>query len=130
MSIIYCKEKDGTLNVAVAGKVSREPELKSTSKGDTIKFSVSYGKSKYMDCDTWADSDAGRIAGMLEKGDPVYVMGTHRAWEYNGKSYQSVTADLILTGAVPAPPAAQSAAPAPSAPAMEEITEDDAELPF
>jgi len=133
MSIFSSKEKDGTLNVMVCGKVSRDPELKQSTKGDRVKFSISYGKSKFMDIEAWADAAVGEIAGRLEKGDTVAVAGVHRSWEYNDKTYQSVTADMIFTlstgssdGAAPAAPASKS-----STPDFVDISEDDEdELPF
>lgn len=133
MSILCFKEKDGTVNVLLSGKVSREPEIKSSQKGDKVRFSLAYGKSKFMNVEAWADSDMGRVAGVLEKGDSVCVMGEHRAWTHEDKQYQCVTADMILTGAVI--PSAPASAPAPSADPtsqtkMTEITEDDAQLPF
>ncbi len=100
MSILYSKEADGTLNVLVFGKVSRDAEVKSGQNGSRVKFSVCYGKSKFMDCEAWADSDVGGIAACLEKGDLIGVSGVHRSWEYKDKKYSSLTADMIFTPAV------------------------------
>lgn len=132
MSIVYSKEQDGTLNVFVSGRVSREPERKELSKGSKIKFSVSYGSKKYIDCEAWCDNDVGTVAGCLEKGDVVGVSGTHRSWEYNDKTYSSVTADAIFVMSVPtaeAPmmPDAQDQA---AAGAWEELADSDDGLPF
>ena len=110
--ILYSKEQDGTLNVLICGKVSREPELKENQKGNKVRFSVAYGKSKYMDCEAWADSDAGAVSGCLEKGDTVIVLGAHRSWEYNGKTYSSLTVDGVFPMTAPsaaAPAATQGA---------------------
>ena len=101
MSIIYSKEQDGTLNVLLTGKLARDPELKTTSKGNKTKFSVAYGKKKYMDCEVWTDSPAGELAGCLEKGDTVLLTGSHRSWEYNEKTYHSVDVDAIFPMVAP-----------------------------
>lgn len=95
MSILYSREQDGTLNVLIAGKVIREPELKETKNGNKIRFSVAYGKSKFMNVECWADSSVGEMAGRLEKGDSVIVTGLHNTWEYNGKQYSKLEADFI-----------------------------------
>ena len=134
MSIIYSRTQDGTLNVLCAGKVTREPEIKSTAKGDKVRFSIAYGSKQYMDCEAWADSDVGAVAGCLEKGDVIAVMGTHKAWEYNGKQYQSLSADILFTMTAPvAPPMTQQEYSAPQAPARsyeEALDSSDGELPF
>lgn len=132
MSIIYSKEQDGTLNVFACGKVVRDPEIKqgNNGSGSRVKFSVCYGKKKFMDCEAWADSDVGSVAGCLEKGDVIGVFGTHRTWEYQDRQYSTLSADMIFTMAVP-----QTYAPAPSEPAAEtsafsEIDDSGGELPF
>lgn len=109
MAIFCFKEKDETINAFVSGKVSREPEIKSNAKGDRVKFSVSYGKKKYMEIEAWCDSAVGDMAGALEKGDVVFVTGTYRSWTYNDKTYSSVTADAIFPMALPETVTAPSA---------------------
>jgi single-stranded DNA-binding protein len=133
MSIIYSKENDGTLNVMCAGKVVRDPELKEGNRGNFVKFSVNYGKSKFMDCEAWADSDVGSVAGCLEKGDTIAVMGTHRTWKSNsGREYKTLTADMIFTFALPAQPveAPQSAPPPEAKNSFTPLAANDDELPF
>ena len=134
MSIVYSKSKDGVLNVAVCGKISREPEIKTNTKGDKVRFSVYYAKKSYMDCDAWADSDAGHMAMCLEEGDTVMVMGTHRSWTYNDKEYQSVAVDGIFPMSIPsASSEATAEAPASRPPqntdGYEELSDDEG-LPF
>ena len=131
MSIIASKEKDGTTNVLCAGKVSRDPELKSGNNGTRVKFSVNYGKSKFMDCEAWSDNDVGAVAACLEKGDCIAVMGTYRTWEYNEKEYAALTADMIFTLAVPPQPPQSDAENAQASSPFNELAEDtDGELPF
>lgn len=131
MSILAYREKDGTVNIICAGKAVRDAEVKQTNNGTRVRFSVNYGKSKFMDCEAWADNDVGSIASLIEKGDYIAVMGTHRSWEYNGKQYESVTADMIFT--LNAPPAVQTSpqeeVPQPSQ-KWEELRNDNDELPF
>lgn len=135
MSIIYSKENDGTLNVMCAGKVVRDPELKEGNRGNFVKFSVNYGKSKFMDCEAWADSDVGSVAGCLEKGDTIAVMGTHRTWTSNsGREYKTLTADMIFTFALPATSVdvPQSAPASDSKTPFQELVDNESneELPF
>ena len=132
MSIIYSKTQDGTISVLLAGKVTRDAEIKETERATRVKFSIGYGKKQYMDCEAFADSDVGAVAALLEKGDAVAVMGEHRSWEYNGKKYQSVSADMIFTLATPTFAPASSAEPSAQPPAsrFEELNGQDEELPF
>ena len=134
MSIFYSKEKDGTMNVLVFGKVSREPELKVGQKANRVKFSVYYGQKKYMECEAWEDSDSGAMAKLLEKDDPIMCAGTYRTWEYNDKTYSSLSVDFLNTMYAPPPPS--NAAPLdgenePSKGTIDEILGDQEEgLPF
>lgn len=96
MSILCFKEKDGTLNVMVAGRVQKAPML--TAGGRKLGFSVRYGKGKFMNVDAWENSGAWDTAGMLEKDDAVAVIGVHTSREHDGKTYESLNADIILTG--------------------------------
>lgn len=116
MAILVFKEKDGTINTVVTGKVTREPEVKSSAKGDKVKFSVAYGKKKYMQVEAWSDSDVGNIASCLEKGDIVCASGEYKEWEYNNKVYSAITADAIFSMQMPVAAAvAPSAAPSQTA---------------
>ena len=136
--VIYSSENDGTLNAILSGKVTREPEIRQTTRSSIVKFSVSYGKSKFMDCEAWADSAAGQIAGHLEKGDTVLVTGVHRSHEYNGKIYQTVMADAILVSGIPFAPMLEEASEPPAAQEQKkkekeryyDITAEDDDLPF
>ena len=133
MSVVYSKEKDGTLNVLVSGKVVRDPEIKqgNNGSGSRVKFSICYGKKKFMDCEAWADSEVGSVAGCLEKGDVISVMGTHRTWEYQDRQYSTLSADMIFTMSVPEAYVDESV-PAPPTKSYGEMMEEDedGELPF
>lgn len=138
MSIVFSTNKDGVLHVAVCGKITRDPEVKQNAKGDKVKFSICYAKSQYMDCDAWADSDAGHMAMCLEKGDTVLAMGIHRKWTYNDKAYQSVSVDGVFPMSIPSvsasePPAAsetKEALPANAGDGWDRLDDDDSQLPF
>ena len=132
MSIIYSKEQDGTLNVLVCGKVVRDPEIKqgNNGSGSRVKFSICYGKKKFMDCEAWSDSDVGAVAGCLEKGDVIGVAGTHRTWEYQDRQYSTLSADMIFTTAVPEAYVNESEPPAQEKSYGEAMEDSDGELPF
>lgn len=137
MSVIYSKEQDGTLNVMVGGRVTRDTEYKETARGGKYRFSVQYGKGKFMDCEAWEDSPVGQTAGRLERNDVVAVMGTLRSREYNGKTYQNVEADMISTmnsseAHTTYSVSAQASADKPSEPKFEELDDDfdESMLPF
>ena len=102
MAVFFFKEKDGTQNIMVSGAVSREPEIKETKSGKCkIRWSVRYGKKKYMDCECWEDSPCAKTAGMLEKDDTGVFCGTLRSYEYNGKTYTNIDVDTIVSGTMP-----------------------------
>lgn len=132
MSIIYSKEQDGTLNVLVCGKVVRDPEIKqgNNGSGSRVKFSICYGKKKFMDCEAWADSDVGSVAGLIEKGDVIGVMGTHRTWEYQDRQYSTLSADMIITMTVPENYVSESKPAPQEESSYSEIDDSDGELPF
>ena len=132
MSIIYSREQDKTLNVFVCGKVVRDPEIKqgNNGSGSRVKFSVCYGKKKFMDCEAWADSDVGAVAGCLEKGDLIGVIGTHRTWEYQDRQYSTLSADGIFTMSVPENYVGQSDSAPQASSGYEEIDDSEGELPF
>lgn len=131
MSIIRYREDDGTLDVMASGYVTRNPELKGNPGKERVKFAISYGKKKYLDCEAWADSDAGKLAGCLEKSDTITVYGTERSWEYGGKTYTILTVDAIHPVIVPndqsIAPDAQDLSGAGEYP---ELKDDDEGLPF
>ena len=104
MSIIYNKTKDGSIQAAVCGKLTRDPEVRQGSKGEKVKFAVCYGKSQFMPCYAWADSDLGKFAMCLEKGDTVLAMGPYRTWTYEDapdKQQQCIDVDGIFPMTMP-----------------------------
>ena len=132
MSIFAYKEQDGNVNLMVCGKVVRDAEIKESgsSHGSRIKFTVNYGKKKFMDCEAWSDTDVGAIASLLEKGDVISVSGTYRSWEYSGRNYSMLSADMISTmAAIPSYDDGQTEESFSSA-FSDEVNDSDAELPF
>lgn len=102
MAVFFFKEKDGTQNIMISGSVSREPEAKETKTGKMkIRWSVYYGKKKYLNCECWGDSPCAQTAGLLEKDDTGIFCGTFRSHEYNGKTYTNLDVDTIVCGNVP-----------------------------
>lgn len=136
MAIIAFKEKDGTVNMAVAGNVSRDPVLQTTDKGSKVKFSVGYGKGKFQNVEAKADTPQGRLAGCLEKGDRVLVFGKWETWTYQDKSYDTLYADFIsaqqdasFSEAVNTPAEPKAAQSAENSP-YSDLQDTDEELPF
>lgn len=95
--------------VLVAGAIGKDPELKHVGQYDraVLKMTVRYGseqgedgkrRGKYLDVDVW--NGAEELDGMLVKDDPVIVTaGEIKSREYNGKTYYSVSADVVFLGA-------------------------------
>ncbi len=129
MSIIYSKEQDGTLNVAVSGYITNDAKVYEK----VVLFSVCYNRKakKYMDCKAWSDSIAGKIAACLEKHDEVTAFGTYE--KYVGKDGKERD-QIIIDGLIPMlVPQAEPETPHPQSGAQgdfAEIDDDDAELPF
>ena len=99
MSILQTREKDGTVNIQIAGKVSQDPRY--NQKGDRINFSVMYGKNKFMNCQAYADTPAGFFIGFLEKGDHVLLTGIYEEWEREGKKYSALKVDFATVQPAP-----------------------------
>ena len=95
--LLCFKEKDGTVNLRVTGKLARDPEFKPGNDGKQgrVKFSLCYGKSKFMNCEFWAGSTAGRLAGCLEKNDHAAVDGVYRSWTYQDKTYGVLQGEFL-----------------------------------
>lgn len=136
MSVIAFKDKDGNVNMHLAGRVTKEPKSKENSRGGKCIFSMSYGKKKYMQIEVWSDNEyVYDTACRLDKGDVISVDGAYSTWTFNDKQYESVTADYIDAPKVPLVPVrGGSAAPASTANPVtsqdfEELDGEDA-LPF
>ena len=100
MAIFGYKDRDGGVNMCLTGTVTREPEL--SRDGKHVRFSMAYAKKRYMTVDCWADSEIGRLAGCIEKGDHVQAVGLWEQWEYEGKQYECLRCDFLTAVATPA----------------------------
>lgn len=134
MSIIFSKEKDGTINVHAAGYVTKEPKV----YDKVVLFGVCYGKSKYLDCKCWRNDIPGQIAECLEKHDVVTVDGVYESYENkDGDTKWQASVDAILVVAPPvaaAPSATEVPAGTQSQTAQTggftDLDGDDSDLPF
>ena len=99
--VIWNDKEHQTVYASISGKVTNEPELKQSDKGDKIRFSVLYGRKQFMTITAWANSDAGQIASRLEKDDNVMCMGEYWESQYNGKQYKGLSADFVMPSNAP-----------------------------
>lgn len=93
----------------ITGTVGSDPELKHVGQHGraVLKLTVRYGSElgadgkrhgKFLDVDIWDGAED--LDGMLAKGDPVIVTAPEvKSREYNGKTYNSVSADGVFPGA-------------------------------
>ncbi|MBI4093173.1 MAG: single-stranded DNA-binding protein [Candidatus Kerfeldbacteria bacterium] len=136
--------------VQIIGNMTRDPELRTTTGGHNVtSFSVATSRR-------WKDKTSGEqkehtefhnvvawgrlsdiVSQYLHKGSKVYVEGRlqTRSWEdqTGAKKYRTeiVAENIIMldrAGSVPGAKAAEPTAPAPRAPAEEEINVED--IPF
>ena len=129
MSIIFAKEKDGTINVHAAGYITHEPKV----FDKIVLFSICYGKDKYYDCKAWRNDPAGKIASCLERHDVVMVDGVYDVYQpEGGEKKERIAVDAIVsvvatTVSASGPKTSESKA---SSGPFTEIDEEDSELPF
>ena len=102
MGIWVGKEReDGSRFMQVWGKVSREPHIGTTRKGEPkIQFGVSYARGEFMNVMAAGEGDTSVIAAALEKGDIVDVKGVWSARKYTNrdgeeKTWSELRADVI-----------------------------------
>jgi single-strand DNA-binding protein len=127
--------------IIVVGKLGKDPEVKTGSKGNFTVFSLatdSYagkddtGKGKYNT--TWFDVTTFRqtgefIAGHAKKGDTLLVEGKISTRVYEGKAYLQITADAaqLISRSAQNQGQAQTASAGATASAMATPDED---IPF
>lgn len=106
----------GFSKVIIAGNLTRDPELRSTSTGSSVcSFSVAVNRTyrgqdgsnkedvSYIDCSAWTRLGE-TIAQYAKKGDGILVSGrlNQRSWEDKSgnkrSSYEVVVEDFIFTG--------------------------------
>lgn len=122
-----------------AGIVSQDGELRPTKSGKNYgtcsvrAFNRPDGSAVFMSIKSFRESTAGILAN-LRKGDMILAAGIISTDEYNGKSYTSMLADLILTSDS-LPFSAEPSSSNPFASSSQgsdfaELGEEDGELPF
>lgn len=93
--------EDGTRMMQVWGKVTRDPKIGQTRRGDPkVTFSVCYEKGEFMNILAAGDDDTTRIACSIEHGDIVDIKGIWSAREYTTrdgekKVWSECRADVI-----------------------------------
>lgn len=97
--------KDGCIAIGIVGK---EPEQKIAGQNTVTKFSIRYGQDKTITDENgrhpakWLNIDVrgslGDAAMMLSKGDAILAAGDLQSREYNGNTYHTLKAQLIVPG--------------------------------
>ena len=127
MSIIFAKEKDGTINVHAAGYVTRVPKVLEK----VVLFGICYGKEKYYDCKAWRNDPAGQVAACLEKPDVISLDGVYERYtNKNGEEQEQIAVDAIFAVTAPAEATRASTTGSGAESQFSEIDEDDSDLPF
>lgn len=103
MGIWVSKENDDhTRYMRVWGRLSREPHVGQTQKGEPkVQFGMAYAKSEFMNIIAVGNNDTTKIACALEKGDVVTIEGTWSQRKYTTKEgeekvWSELRADTIL----------------------------------
>ena len=125
MSIIFAKEKDGTINVHASGYLTREPKILEK----VVLFGICYNskEKKYYDCKAWRNDPVGQVASRLEKHDVVSLDGVYEKFtNKNGDEQEQIAVDFISAMSDLVAASTQSG----DAPAFTEVDEDDSDLPF
>ena len=102
MGIWVSKENsDHTRYMRVWGKLSREPHIGQTQKGEPkVQFGMTYAKNEFMNILAVGSNDTTKIACALEKGDVVSIDGTWSQRKYTTregeeKVWSELRADVI-----------------------------------
>jgi single-strand DNA-binding protein len=119
--------------VSIVGNIGRDPEVKNTSKGEIVEFSVavSEGVAKYNGeqyevptrwyrVTVWDDA-LRPLARTFTKGEKVAVKGTLRTREYQGKTYDEISAYTFANVGEWARKAPKTQPIAAAAPASDEL---------
>lgn len=87
--------------IVVPGRLTKDAELKQGQNGSFITFSVAEDvrtkdgkKSQFFDC-TLNGKRGEALAPYLKKGTPITVVGDFSTREYQGKSYNQVSAQQV-----------------------------------
>lgn len=75
--------EDGSRPMHLWGKLSREPKVGETAKGELkVQFGVRYSRGEFMNILTVGNDETTRIACALEKGDVVSIDGVWSQRKY------------------------------------------------
>ena len=93
-------------NIAIAGRVTRDGEVRSVGTDTVLSFSVAVNKKikgektvRFYDCSLWGDKRARALSQYIKKGENVAVSGEFSTHEHNGKFYCKVRVnELSLLG--------------------------------
>lgn len=89
------------INVTVAGRLTKDAELRQAGNSQVCGFSVAadtgFGDKKqayFFSCSLWGNQGAA-IAQYLRKGTPVTISGEYSEREYDGKQYKELRVNQI-----------------------------------
>lgn len=89
------------INVTVAGRLTKDAELRPVGSSQVCSFSVAsdtgFGDRKqthFFECSLWGNQGAA-LSQYLQKGNPVTVIGEFSEREYNGKQYKELRVNNI-----------------------------------
>lgn len=95
--------EDGSRPMHLWGKLSREPKVGETAKGEPkVQFGVCYSRGEFMNILAVGNDETTRIACALEKGDVVSIDGVwsqrkYRTREGEEKVWSELRADTIFS---------------------------------
>lgn len=84
-------------SMVIAGRLVKDVEVREVGANNTpmAKLGVSISRDEIVNAVAWRE--LAHYAGGLRKGDHVLVIGTMgEPREYNGKTYQDLTAEFIM----------------------------------
>ena len=115
------EEEDKTRSMHLWGKLSREPKVGKTAKGELkVQFGVCYKRGKFMNVLAVGNDETTRVACALEKGDVVSIDGVWSMRKYptrdgGEKVWSELRADMISSQSLQAAVLDILSAPRPSA---------------
>ncbi len=132
------EEKDKTRSMHLWGKLSREPKVGKTAKGEPkVQFGVCYKRGNFMNVLVVGNDEMTRVACALEKGDVVSIDGVWSMRKYptrdgEEKVWSELRADMISSQSLQAAVLDILSAPRPSpesAPHKEEFYAEEHPTP-
>lgn len=131
----YSKEGAKIQTGLVAGRISKDGELRFTKSGKAIgsvsvpAYDNQDGTTAWLTVKAW--DGAAKLLGNSHKGDHVFAVGRLESREYNGRTYTDLIADYVQiqpqgegSGSV------RSGGVDVSAQDFEDLSESESDLPF